>query len=207
MTPHHYIAVPNTTTIPQSTNARPAEGAEVPPAERSEYTIRRTPHGIAVFGSLPVSEFNALTQHWGNDGYRWLRTDIAEALGATVAIVRTKGAASAWLAELDIRPDHPDWLRSGDTGLSSKTIYATFLGDWTILRGCSPAAPRDAADFGRCHRLLARYPEWRLRLSEVAAQCGDFSALVPIWGELETLFSAGDFGAVTDRLRGATKNA
>lgn len=56
------------------------------------------------------------------------------------------------------------WALSGDTGISSETIAAYFTGN--------PArrftgAPSDAADRGRCIRLLELIPEWIPRLNEL----------------------------------------
>ena len=53
-----------------------------------------------------------------------------------------------------------DWLLSRDTGISSETILAVMTGS-EIER---PGVPHDTADFGRCHRLLGHFPEWRSRM-------------------------------------------
>lgn len=169
----------------------------------THYTVTRHTHGIAITGPVPLSDFSALLTKWGEEGYEQMRTDIGDVLGAAVAVVRNEEDAVAWRKELDIRADHPDWLRSGDTGISSKTIYATFTNTWHCLG--RPAAPRDADDFGRCHRLLLRYPEWRAKLSEVAAKCPEFAPLVPIWDELDRLFVDGKSIELSKRIWEATK--
>lgn len=48
--------------------------------------------------------------------------------------------------------------------------------------------PYDAADFGRCFRLLEVIPEWRARLSEMAAHGEQWAALVATWPTLEGHF-------------------
>lgn len=79
------------------------------------------------------------------------------------------------------------WLDGPDTGTSSKTIFAVMTGR-VLSNDFRPATPRDPADFGRCHRLLALFPEWRTRLGEVAAKHPEWAPLVAVWPELETLF-------------------
>lgn len=169
----------------------------------ARYEIREYPKGIAVFGAIPLDMFGTLTKTWAKRGFKLLFVPLAEALGATFVVVRSEADGKAWLKELGYGPENPDWLKSGDVGVSSKTIYATFTGQWHIFgRGMADGgAPHDADDFGRCHRLLKRYPEWVSRLSEVAEKCPAFAPLVPAWAELDALFVAGDFKAVSERIR------
>lgn len=80
-----------------------------------------------------------------------------------------------------------DWILGGDTGVSSKTIFAVMVGrrmDGALL----PNVPFDADDFGRCYRLLKAFPEWRERLPEVAERHPEWSALVGAWAELEAMY-------------------
>lgn len=56
------------------------------------------------------------------------------------------------------------WSLGGDTGVSSETMCAFFTG--VPMRQWS-SAPHDAADRGRCIRLLERIPEWIPRLDEL----------------------------------------
>jgi hypothetical protein len=168
------------------------------------YTVRTYPHGIAVFGRIPVGDMSRLLAGWAEDQLmKFIRTDITEALGASVAVVRSEAEAALWLAELGIRKDHPDWLKSGDTGISSKTIFAVLGARPDVFAGqpCAMDAPHDADDFGRCHRLLLRYPEWAGQLDKVAAACPSFGPLVGAWGELDGLFRAGDLKGVSKRTR------
>lgn len=48
-----------------------------------------------------------------------------------------------------------EWLFSDDTGVSSKTMCAAYLG---IKPEMATSVPYDAADFGRCYRFLQRFP-------------------------------------------------
>lgn len=56
------------------------------------------------------------------------------------------------------------WALSNDTGSSSKALCATMLGFEPLHK----SAPWDAADRGRCIRLLRLIPEWIPRLDEMA---------------------------------------
>lgn len=56
------------------------------------------------------------------------------------------------------------WLFGDDTGSSSKTLCAHMLG----VKPVRNSIPSDAADRGRCIRLLQLIPEWQSRLDEMA---------------------------------------
>lgn len=104
------------------------------------------------------------------------------------------------------------WLVSGDTGTSSQTIYS-------VMRGLPPPEwhgfPHDADDFGRCYRLLKRFPDWRPRLPEVAARHFEWQPFVEAWNDLTALYetvcdsgghfrrdaSREDFAAFSQRIR------
>lgn len=75
------------------------------------------------------------------------------------------------------------WIVSGDTGLSSKTIWATMLG---IDLGDDINHPHDPADLGRCLRLLELMPEWKLQQSELAFLDPYWRSLVAQWDELSS---------------------
>jgi hypothetical protein len=81
-----------------------------------------------------------------------------------------------------------EWIASGDTGLSSETIWHVLSGRPFPSKHFRPSKPMDPADFGRCHRLLDKIPEWRARLPEVAAKYPAWSALVGAWDELTELY-------------------
>lgn len=76
------------------------------------------------------------------------------------------------------------WYRGGDSGLSSETIFQVMTGipvKWT-------STPMDSADFGRCSRLLDRFPKWRDRLHEVSEQFPEWKQLIDNWSKLESLY-------------------
>lgn len=73
-----------------------------------------------------------------------------------------------------------EWLKTGDTGASSKAIAAYILsvGEPT---GCYPS---DGDDFGRCERLLEAAPYLRKRLGDMAMVNAYWEALVSRWEEI-----------------------
>jgi hypothetical protein len=168
----------------------------------SEYTVKKYPHGIAVFGSIDLETMADVIEKWASQGFMWVRSDIAQELGAAIVVVKSTEEANAWRKDLGIRADHPDWLKSGDTGLSSRTIFATFTNRWEVLQGGKDDArpPLDSDDFGRCHRLLLRYPGWKADLGRICEVCPGFGPLVAVWPELEAMFVAGQFKELTLRM-------
>lgn len=81
------------------------------------------------------------------------------------------------------------WVAGGDTGISSLTIWSVLSGmfsDTAARFGHWP--PSDPSDFGRCYRLLKRFPAWRARLGEVSAAHPRWTRLVEHWAELESLY-------------------
>lgn len=81
-----------------------------------------------------------------------------------------------------------DWLTSGDTGTSSKVIFHVLSGRRGDTKGWY-SWPHDPSDFGRCFRLLVRFPEWRGRLGEVAKACRGWAPMIAAWDELEALWN------------------
>jgi hypothetical protein len=81
------------------------------------------------------------------------------------------------------------WLNSTDTGLSSECIWRTMLGvpepHKDFHRG---RYPYDPADFGRCHRLLQRFPAWRERILEMAVHGTVWREYAARWSEMEALY-------------------
>lgn len=92
-----------------------------------------------------------------------------------------------------------DWLMSGDTGTSSKTICSVMTGSDTPKFG--PDVPHDADDFGRCYRLLQLFPDWRRRLPEVAAVHPKWGPMVAAWDELTALYEAKDYDRFWTRIQ------
>lgn len=91
--------------------------------------------------------------------------------------------------------EQEEWLASGDGGVSSKTIFEVMTGHvLETPRAFRWGPPADAADFGRCRRLLERFPGWRDRLGEVASRHPAWRPFVETWPRLDALYAAGEFG-------------
>lgn len=81
--------------------------------------------------------------------------------------------------------DPEEWLASWDTGISSRTIWSYFMNRPMRDRD----VPQDPEDFGRCSRLLAKFPKWRNELSSFAEANPTWEGLVSNWDELEALYA------------------
>ena len=92
-----------------------------------------------------------------------------------------------------------EWLTSDDCGLSSTTIACVMAGV-----ACSrPATPADYADFGRCRRLLQRFPRFRGRLDEVSEAYLEWHPIVARWTALTTAHQENDSMKVHELLKAA----
>jgi hypothetical protein len=78
------------------------------------------------------------------------------------------------------------WLQGRDTGTSSLTIYAAITGERSPARELD--VPQDPSDFGRCYRLLKRFPEWRGQLYKTADLCKKWRPFVEDWDKLTALY-------------------
>lgn len=81
-----------------------------------------------------------------------------------------------------------DWIGSGDTGMSSKAIWAHMMGGKKPRDGWNH--PYDPDDLGRCLRLLRLIPEWKPRMKGMAKRSKDWAALVKHWDELAAMMDA-----------------
>lgn len=82
------------------------------------------------------------------------------------------------------------WIVSGDTGISSKTIWAALMGvPYTTYDG-RPAddIPYDTGDFGRCYRLVKRCDITKDELKEVVAVHKDWKPIIDNWDKLCSLY-------------------
>ncbi len=87
------------------------------------------------------------------------------------------------------------WILSGDTGVSSRTIWAVMMGETQAsltgaakISGCYFDVPHDPDDFGRCYRLLAHFPEWRGRIAEMGEIFPAWKPMADRWDEMESLY-------------------
>jgi len=80
------------------------------------------------------------------------------------------------------------WLFGHDTGVSSKTIFSVMTGVPCVSGAGGAHYPLDPSDFGRCYRLLKRFPAWRERLMDVAAAYPEWKPMVERWDEMTALY-------------------
>lgn len=72
-----------------------------------------------------------------------------------------------------------EWFIGDDTGLSSKSIAAHMCG--ANVGKYLDYPPADPADLGRCLRLLERFPEWKIRMPEMAVVSKRWASILPHW--------------------------
>lgn len=113
------------------------------------------------------------------------------------AICLKVGHAFHQCVDLNVRTPQ-DWMALGDTGISSIAIWRHMQGKAPDTTW-GPSPPADPADFGRCYRLLKKFPEWRARIGDMAAYEG-WWALVEKWDELEALYAEEATGDAAPRL-------
>ena len=84
------------------------------------------------------------------------------------------------------------WIINGEVGTSSKTIWAVMMDAVLPSRKDSwdYSVPHDPDDFGRCWKLLALFPEWKCRLTEVAVQFPAWVGFVREWDKLTAMYEA-----------------
>lgn len=174
---------------------------------QAEYRIEKYLFGWAIFGAIPVDDLAAINKLAGKKSV--IAAGVASALGATIAFSDNEKTAKKWEKEIEAEvaarygAGSPQaWLLGTDTGESSKTIFSVMtIAPGESLKGSRGAYPLDADDFGRCFRLLERFPEWRARLPEVAKHFPAWKKIVEAWPEMEALFAPVN-GILVRRRRG-----
>lgn len=169
----------------------------------SKYEIERHPLGwlicappgqtgipvTALTECLPMFKKNSainpgIAHHFNANGYNKY----------VVLAVVTPEDSAAWEKEIaeELKDHEPEsrWWLGTDVGKSSAAIFTVLCAErlkWESNYYGQKATPQDAADFGRCRRLLDAIPEWRSRLNEVAEKYADtaWPKIVPRWAELE----------------------
>lgn len=154
-----------------------------------DYRIVHHPHGIAVYGSVPLSVLPGLMEIFKANGHDKIQPSLAQNIGASFVFGSKKGL-ERWRKELAAGASHlpplDRWMKTGDTGTSSLTIASVLSGASLMRQG--PSLPRDPSDFRRCLDLLKAVPEYRPRLQEVADRYPRWERLIAEWDELEALF-------------------
>jgi hypothetical protein len=166
------------------------------------YTVEGNSNRVVVRGSLPINDLTALTKVWKKRGLNAMAFGVASALGATMAVCK-QADIEQWEKEVANSAAQQangdaelEWLLGPDTGISSKSIFSV-LASTDVLRVSAKAqlgsfgadVPHDPSDFGRCYRLLEKFPAWRERLNEVAAAIPKYGPMVREWAQMEALWS------------------
>ncbi len=76
------------------------------------------------------------------------------------------------------------WLLSDDTGVSSETMLCAHIG----VKRRRNDAPYDPADFGRCYRLLKKFPEIRDSFSKIGRRVKAFKGILKEWDRLVVIY-------------------
>lgn len=167
----------------------------------SSYTIEATDGRILVHGSVPITEIAELTKLWAKRGLDTLALGVSTALGASMAVCR-KDDVDKWTKEVEQRATTKakgnaelEWLLGPDTGTSSLTMFLVLCSTDEARNACQarlgswgPSHPHDPDDFGRCHRLLEKFPAWREQLPRVARIFPKWARLIERWDEVTTLY-------------------
>lgn len=167
----------------------------------ADYSIEHKSGRVIVHGAVPVDEMATLTKLWSKQGYDTFAVGVASSLGATMAICR-KDDLEKWQAEVEAAAAREakgdvekEWFRGHETGISSKTIFSVLASGPTRLAAEAALSshwggdvPHDPSDFGRCYRLLEKFPEWKDRLGEVAAKYPKYGPMVREWDQLTILW-------------------
>ena len=82
------------------------------------------------------------------------------------------------------------WKERGETGVSSKTIWAAFCG----ASAQDEDVPHDPDDFSRCRKLLLLIPEWRSDLGKLVARHPWYGPFVRRWDEFDAMFTKTESG-------------
>ena len=169
------------------------------------YTIERHSHGWLICGTLVKSgiPMNALSECfslklfpksagvWPGIGHHYnvqsTEKNVCLAVASLTGVKAWEKEIAESLFERGLDPQ-TQWWEGTDVGLSSAAMFGV-LGNVCAaasLEYSDKATPRDADDFGRCKRLLDKFPEWKARLGEVAVAYPDtkWPAIVSRWDEI-----------------------
>lgn len=160
------------------------------------YEVLDHEHGLIVRGDLPVTMERLCRTHFSKPRRAVMLPCLGRFYEAVMVVARDKGAADAWIAEVEEELDRQygdgpaRWYFGLDTGVSSLALYSAIsLG----LRRADVSLPQDRADFGRCVRMLVRFPGWQSKAERVGAILGpEWAKLLRRWREARAYYKAGD---------------
>lgn len=86
--------------------------------------------------------------------------------------------------KMEVNRSWLDWLASGDTGISSETMFSAITG----IPVSRYDVPKDIADIGRCVRMLRKLPDLRTQLHKVIEKHKEWMPYIDCWRELESRY-------------------
>lgn len=167
----------------------------------AQYVIERWPLGWVLCGvprygrGIPMDALNECMSLFPKDAV--IDSGIVHHLRQTVnpnscICVVSKNDGKKWREEIEetLKSFSPEqrWLKGLDVGSSSATIFSVFCDRyWTneAQKIGNGSVPMDSDDFGRCKRLLDKFPEWKSNLKLVALAYPKWTKIVERWDEIE----------------------
>ena len=155
-----------------------------------------TPHGMVFFNTVPLTLFEKLSKTFGKNAV--ICPDIRNFYGneCGLVIANNKTAHDKWCSEINqylkeqYDTEEERWFYGLDTGLSSRCIY-NFMSDMGTIRNYAGGThylvhvPQDVGDFGRCVRLLEKFPDWKNCLQQMVKKHSEWKDIVDNWDLLE----------------------
>ena len=174
----------------------------------AQYRIEKHQYGWLIFGDkIPVNEYAELCKLAGDGSV--ISPGIASAMKAHTALCANNQDEQAWRDEIEASLTAHGmiytpltWLNGTDTGLSSRAIYAVMMDCVNSFGRRYGDTPSDSDDFGRCYRLLQKFPDWIPRLPEVAKAYPKtaWPAIVDVWDKLTEWYEAKNTDAIYELL-------
>jgi len=80
------------------------------------------------------------------------------------------------------------WLKNGEQGISSKTMFKYLSDDNIPLNINSESHPLDPDDFKRCYKLLKAVPQFKVKLGRMRNISTTWANLVDNWDKLTEMY-------------------
>lgn len=162
----------------------------------STFQFSECAYGIIIKGPVPVNLFALIAEYIGKKAV--VDSSMSAFYDDAMIIARTEKDLQEWRAYVDAECAKMDiedgWLRGRDTGTSSRFLFYRLTG-----RSFQESAiPRDASDFGRCVRMLRRFPYLKEKLGHIKDQL--WIGIIESWDRLEEMYDAEDFNGVDEFL-------
>jgi len=162
------------------------------------YTIRFHDHGMSVEapGGLAIEDLEDLNALAERRGFDLLDPGIGASLGPKVWVFTNTEHGDLWRKEIDRGLADLDpvesWLRGTGVGTSSVTIVCALTGrrHWQYRATDRGNVPHDPSDFGRCYRMLEKFPDLRAQLPEVAVLMPWWGPFVDRWDRMTAMYEA-----------------